>query len=84
MAILATGPRYQFHGGLGTGRPSDFLKPAQIEAAVHGIQETEIFLGSRVAPDSFAGSFRFKRSVRAWPGSGSLEKSQRFPICSGC
>lgn len=79
MAILATGPRYQFHGGLGMGRPSDFLKTAQVEAVVRGIRETEIFIGSRVAPGSFAWVIPFQKERQSLARIGVSGKVAALP-----
>jgi len=61
MAILAGGPRYNLQRKLGMGEPCDFLKTAQVELPIKGIQQAKISLGSRVAPGSFSWIAPFRR-----------------------
>lgn len=61
LVILAGGPRYKFQRELGMGQPANFLKTAQTEVEVQGIKETKVFLGSELAPGSFAWIVPFRR-----------------------
>jgi len=44
------------------GRPTAFLRTAQVEVRSQGVQETEVHLGSGVAPGSFAWVVPFSRN----------------------
>jgi len=61
MAILAGGPRYKLQQKLGMGEPINFLKTAQVELPIKGIQQAKISLGSLVAPGSFSWIAPFRR-----------------------
>ena len=61
LVILAGGPRYKFQRELGMGQPANFLKTAQTEVEVQGIKEAKVFLGSELAPGSFAWIVPFRR-----------------------
>ena len=54
MCLLATGVGYALHDRLGLGRPSGFLDSAQVEVRGRDFSEVELYLGSQVAPSSFA------------------------------
>lgn len=54
VVILASGPRYKFQQKLGMGQPANYLKTAQAEVPVRGIEEARVLLGSQIAPSSFA------------------------------
>jgi len=61
MAILAGGPRYNLQRKLGMGEPRDFLKTAQVELPIKGIELAKVSLGSHVAPGSFSWIAPFRR-----------------------
>jgi len=52
--VLAGGPRYRFQQQLGMGRPRSYLKTLQAEVVGVSNGLPQIFLGSSVAPGSFA------------------------------
>jgi digeranylgeranylglycerophospholipid reductase len=79
MVILAAGPRYKFQSSLGMGRPNDFLKTAQVEAPVRNIDETKIFVGSRIAPGSFAWVIPFNKSHQSFAKIGVSGKVAALP-----
>jgi geranylgeranyl reductase family protein len=79
MVILAGGPRYRFQSALGMGRPTNFLKTAQVEVPVRGMAETEVFVGSRVAPGSFAWIVPFKKEHQRLARIGVSGKSAALP-----
>lgn len=54
FCLLATGVGYALHDRLGLGRPSRFLDCAQVEAEGGNFREVELYLGSKIAPASFA------------------------------
>ncbi len=62
LVILAGGPRYALQRKLGMGQPRDFLRTAQAEAEVCGIDEARVLMGSRVAPGSFAWIVPFRQA----------------------
>jgi len=74
MAILAGGPRYNLQRKLGMGEPRDFLKTAQVELPIEGIQQAKISLGSRVAPGSFSWIAPFRRGNRDFARIGVSAK----------
>ncbi|MBI4527082.1 MAG: NAD(P)/FAD-dependent oxidoreductase [Deltaproteobacteria bacterium] len=74
MAILAGGPRYGLQRRLGMGRPADFLKTAQTEAKIQGFDEARVFMGSRVAPGSFAWIVPFQKSNSSFARIGVSAK----------
>lgn len=75
--VLAGGPRYRFQQQLGMGTPAKYLKTVQAEVDVPRGGTPQIFLGSRVAPGSFAwwlpvksgDGYRVKVGVSAVGGS---------------
>lgn len=79
MAILAGGPRYVLQGRLGMGRPRDFLKTAQVEIPARGLEETNIFVGARVAPGSFAWVVPFEKEGRKLARIGVSSKGSSLP-----
>jgi geranylgeranyl reductase family protein len=79
IAILATGPRYRLHSGFGMGKPNDFLKTAQVEAPIRGMDEPEIFLGSGIAPGSFAWVIPFQKGHRRLARIGVSGKVAALP-----
>ena len=56
VCLLATGVGYAIHQRLGLDRPARFLDSAQVEVDGKDFHEVEIYLGSQVAPGSFAWS----------------------------
>lgn len=74
MGILAGGPRYALQRKLGMGQPRDFLRTAQAETEVHGIDEARVFMGSRVAPGSFAWIVPFHKTGRTMARIGVSAK----------
>lgn len=79
MVILAGGPRYRFQSALGMGRPTDFLKTAQVEVPVRDVAETHVFVGSRIAPRSFAWIVPFKKEDQKLARIGVSGKSAALP-----
>jgi digeranylgeranylglycerophospholipid reductase len=79
MVILAGGPRYLLQHKLGMGRPRDFLKTAQVEMQTRDLRETRIFVGSRVAPRSFAWAVPFKKNGREFARIGVSAKEAGLP-----
>jgi digeranylgeranylglycerophospholipid reductase len=79
MVILAGGPRYRFQSALGMGRPKNFLKTAQVEVPVHGVAETEVFVGSRIAPGSFAWIVPFQKENQRLARIGVSGKIAALP-----
>ena len=79
MVILAGGPRYRFQSALGMGRPKNFLKTAQVEVPVCGVEETQVFVGSRIAPGSFAWIVPFKKEHQRLARIGVSGKSAALP-----
>lgn len=79
IVVLAGGPRYHFQRKLGMGQPADFLKTAQTEVEVHNIKETEVLLGSQVAPDSFAWIVPFKKEGGTLARIGVSTKDNAVP-----
>lgn len=79
MVILAGGPRYRIQRQLGMGRPTDFLKTAQTEVEIHGINESIVLLGSKVAPRSFAWVVPFEREGGKFARVGVSAKTGAVP-----
>ena len=79
MAILAAGPRFRFQRKLGMGEPADFLKTAQTEILVRGIKEAKVFMGSQVAPASFAWIVPFQRGGEEFARVGVSAKVAAVP-----
>jgi digeranylgeranylglycerophospholipid reductase len=79
IVILAGGPRYLLQSKLGMGRPKDFLKTAQVEVQTHDLNETRIFVGSQVAPRSFAWAVPFKKNGREFARIGVSAKEAGLP-----
>lgn len=79
MVILAAGPRYRMQRKLGMGRPADFLKTAQTEVEVHGIEGSRVLLGSEVAPGSFAWVVPFERAGGKFARIGVSAKTGAVP-----
>jgi flavin-dependent dehydrogenase len=79
MAILAGGPRYVLQGRLGMGRPRDFLKTAQVEVPARGLEETNVFVGARIAPGSFAWVVPFEKDGRKLARIGVSSKESGLP-----
>ena len=52
--VLATGTHYRLHRQVGLDTPGRFLLGAQVSGAVTGLEGTEVYVGSEVAPGSFA------------------------------
>jgi geranylgeranyl reductase family protein len=77
--ILAGGPRYQFQQQLGMGQPARYLRTVQAEVEQRQGGTPRIFLGSAIAPGSFAwwlplehaGSCRVKMGVSSTGRSGA-------------
>jgi len=79
MLILAGGPRYRFQSALGMGRPKNFLKTAQVEVPVRDVSETHVFVGSQIAPRSFAWIVPFKKDHQSVARIGVSGKSAALP-----
>jgi len=79
VVILAGGPRYRFQRKLGMGEPSDFLRTAQSEVTVQGIEKAQVRLGSRAAPGSFAWIVPFRREKREFAKVGVSTKTNPLP-----
>ena len=77
--ILAGGPRYRFQQGLGMGQPARCLRTIQAEVEQRQAGAPRIFLGSAIAPGSFAwwlpvehdGGYRVKVGVSSTGRSGA-------------
>jgi len=80
MAILAGGPRYGLQRKLKMGYPADFLRTAQTELPAQGIAGTKVFLGSRVAPGSFAWIIPFRRGSQQFARIGVSAKVNAVPF----
>ncbi|MEA1964326.1 MAG: NAD(P)/FAD-dependent oxidoreductase [Candidatus Aerophobetes bacterium] len=52
--VLATGVSYKLQQDLGMGSPPAFFQGAQVEAEVEALEQTEIYLGRKISPGSFA------------------------------
>src|SRR5574341_368076 len=79
IVILAGGPRYRFQRKLGMGEPRAFLRTAQSEVTVQGIEKAQVRLGSRVAPGSFAWIVPFQREKREFAKIGVSTKTNPLP-----
>lgn len=79
MVILAGGPRYKLQRKLGMGEPDDFLRTAQAEVKVRGIEKTKVFIGSQVAPGSFAWIVPFRRKDGEFARIGVSAKMNAVP-----
>jgi flavin-dependent dehydrogenase len=79
LVVLAGGPRYKLQRKLGMGVPGDFLKTAQAEVAIQGINETKVLLGSQVAPGSFAWVVPFRREGDEYARIGVSGKTRVLP-----
>ncbi|HWO42351.1 MAG TPA: NAD(P)/FAD-dependent oxidoreductase [Candidatus Eisenbacteria bacterium] len=79
MVVLAGGPRYVLQQKLGMGKPGDFLKTAQVEISTRGLEETRIFLGSSVAPRSFAWAVPYRYRGREFARIGVTAKTAGLP-----
>lgn len=79
LMILAGGPRYRLQRKLGMGEPTFFLKTAQTEVAVRDIRETEVLMGSEVAPGSFAWAIPFPREGSEFARIGVSTKTSAVP-----
>lgn len=79
VVILAGGPRYRFQSALGMGRPKNFLKTAQVEVPVRDVAETHVFVGSRIAPRSFAWIVPFDKGQQRIARIGVSGKSAALP-----
>lgn len=79
VVVLACGPRYQFQQQLGMGSPRRWLKTVQAEVDVPRGGLAKIFLGSRVAPGSFAWwlPVRAEHGTRAKIGVTAISTSQQ-------
>ncbi len=80
LVILAGGPRYALQRKLGMGQPRDFLRTAQAEAEIHGIDEARVLMGSRVAPGSFAWIVPFQKGGRTFGRIGVSAKQSPVPF----
>ncbi|MEE8114339.1 MAG: NAD(P)/FAD-dependent oxidoreductase [Nitrososphaerales archaeon] len=74
MAILAGGPRYALQKKLGMGEPRNYLKTAQVELPIKGIEQAKISLGCHVAPGSFSWIAPFRRGHRDFARIGVSAK----------
>lgn len=80
MVMLASGPRYGLQKKLLMGHPGDFLKTAQTELPAQGMAGTKVFLGSRVAPGSFAWIIPFRRGSQQFARIGVSAKVNAVPF----
>ncbi len=80
MVMLAGGPRYGLQKKLHMGHPGDFLKTAQTELPAQGITGTKVFLGSGVAPGSFAWIIPFRRGSEQFARVGVSAKVNAVPF----
>ncbi len=79
MVILAGGPRYKLQRKLGMGQPGDFLRTAQVEVAIRGINEPKVLMGSSVAPGSFGWMVPFRRRNETFARIGVSAKIGAVP-----
>jgi len=79
MVVLAGGPRYRFQNKLGMGQPKGFLRTAQAETLVRGLEETKIFVGSQLAPGSFGWIVPFQRETQKLARIGVSAKTASLP-----
>jgi flavin-dependent dehydrogenase len=79
VAILANGPRYKLQRKLGMGAPKAFLRTAQAEVSVRDVGEAKVFLGTQVAPGSFAWIVPFRRGGEQWARIGVSAKANAVP-----
>lgn len=79
MVILAGGPRYMLQRKLGMGTPGDFLRTAQAEVKVQGIEKAKVLMGSQVAPGSFAWIVPFRREKGEFARIGVSAKTKAVP-----
>ncbi|MCZ6626049.1 MAG: NAD(P)/FAD-dependent oxidoreductase [Deltaproteobacteria bacterium] len=79
MVILAGGPRYKLQRKLGMGQPGDFLRTAQVEVAIRGINEPKVLMGSSVAPGSFGWMVPFRRRNETFARIGVSAKVGAVP-----
>lgn len=79
MAILANGPRYGLQQKLGMGVPKAFLRTAQTEMRVREVREAKVFLGTQVAPGSFAWIVPFRRGESEWARIGVSARANAVP-----
>jgi geranylgeranyl reductase family protein len=79
IVILAGGPRYLFQRALGMGGPKSLLKTAQVEVPVRDVRETHVFVGSRIAPRSFAWIVPFRKERQEVARIGVSGKSAALP-----
>jgi len=54
VIVLATGNSYKLQKNVGLAGVYNFLHGAQIEVEMRGLTQTEIYLGNRISPGSFA------------------------------
>lgn len=80
MVVLASGPRYRWQKTLGMGGPGHFLKTAQVELPVRELREVKVFVGSKVAPGSFAWQVPFEKDGEKFAriGVSSLKPARPF------
>ena len=79
MVILAGGPRYKLQRKLGMGAPGHFLRTAQAETMVKGIDRSQVLLGSQTAPSSFAWVVPFQRGGDTFARIGVSAKKNAVP-----
>jgi geranylgeranyl reductase family protein len=79
MVLLAGGPRYKLQRKLGMGAPAAFLRTAQVEVAVQGIDRAKVLMGSEVAPGSFAWVVPFRRGECEFARVGVSAKTNAVP-----
>lgn len=79
IAILAHGPRYGLQRKLGMGVPKAFLRTAQTEVRIRQLREARVFLGTQVAPGSFAWIVPFRRGESEWARIGVSAKANAVP-----
>lgn len=83
VAILASGPHYALQQKLGMGKPANFLRTAQAEVALRGLEGTRVLLGSGVAPGSFAWIVPFKRGEKGFARVGVSARGSPVPRLRG-
>lgn len=83
VVVLASGPRYRWQKRLGLGEPSQVLRTAQVELAVRDLDHVKVFLGSKVAPGSFAWQVPFERNGQRFARIGVSSKVPALPFLEG-
>lgn len=80
IVVLASGPRYRWQKTLGMGEPSRFLRTAQVELPVRNLDHVKVFVGSKVAPGSFAWQVPFERRGQRYARLGVSSRRPALPF----